>query len=228
MYQSLPSITQSTSIQFKFNWVASILLLFSVILTPVSATSFKLANFELSGIVINSPDSLAVLFDKEKRSELVLRVGDVVAGCVLDYIRRNRVNFYCNDQLQTLTLRSLSNETATNLNKNVWLPPISIPEKQRVQLFDQPADFIVAFNLVPHMQDGQLSAFEIKSVPEDSDVSTMLGLHIGDLIVAVNGVPATDHAEFSKAFEQIKYTQSVDIELIRDEVRYFKSYLLQR
>jgi len=50
----------------------------------------------------------------------------------------------------------------------------------------------------------------------------------GDLIVAVNGVSAQDANEFSSAFEQIKFTQSVDIELIRDDVRYYKNYLLQR
>jgi len=50
----------------------------------------------------------------------------------------------------------------------------------------------------------------------------------GDLIVAVNGVSANNADEFSDAFEQIKFTQSVDIELIRGNVRFHKSYLLQR
>jgi len=50
----------------------------------------------------------------------------------------------------------------------------------------------------------------------------------GDLIVAVNGVSANNADEFSDAFEQIKFTQSVDIYLIRGNVRFHKSYLLQR
>jgi len=105
---------------------------------------------------------------------------------------------------------------------------VAISQQDQEQLFDQPANFITTFNLVPHMQDGQLTAFEIKSTPEDTKVSEALDLKQGDLIVAVNGVSAQDANEFSSAFEQIKFTQSVDIELIRDDVRYYKNYLLQR
>jgi len=228
MYLSLHSIIPSTFIRFNTVWFSTAILSAVVLLVPVSATSFKLANFELSGVVVNNSDSLAVVFDKERRNELVLRVGDVVAGCVLDYIRRSRVSFYCNDQVQTLTLRSLSVDITATTGQDVWSPPVAISQQDQEQLFDQPANFITTFNLVPHMQDGQLTAFEIKSTPEDTKVSEALDLKQGDLIVAVNGVSAQDANEFSSAFEQIKFTQSVDIELIRDDVRYYKNYLLQR
>ncbi len=228
MYLSLHSIIPSTFIRSNTAWVSIAILSAAVLLAPVSATSFKLANFELSGVVVNNSDSLAVIFDKEKRNELVLRVGDVVAGCVLDYIRRSRVSFYCNDQVQTLTLRSLSVDITATTGQDVWSPPVAISQQDQEQLFDQPANFITAFNLVPHMQDGQLTAFEIKSTPKDTKVSEALDLKQGDLIIAVNGVSAQDANEFSSAFEQIKFTQSVDIELIRDDVRYYKNYLLQR
>jgi len=151
----------------------------------------------------------------------------VVAGCVLDYVRRSRVSFYCNDQILTMTLRSLSIDITSTVGKDVWSPPVAISNDDRTQLFDQPENFITTFNLVPHMQDGQLAAFEIKSVPDD-DVTKLLDLKQGDLIVALNGVSATNAEEFSKAFEQIKFTQSIDIELIREDVRYHKNYLLQR
>jgi type II secretion system protein C len=192
-----------------------------------SSAPLKLANFELSGVVMNNSDSLAVLFDKEQRNELVLRVGDVVAGCVLDYVRRSRVSFYCNDQILTLTLRSLSIDITSTIGKDVWSPPVAISREDREQLFDQPEKFITIFNLVPHMQDGQLAAFEVKSIPEE-EISRTLDLQEGDLIVAMNGVSASNADEFSKAFEQIKFIQSVDIELIREGVRYYKNYLLQR
>ena len=232
MCLSLHSIIQLTFTQFNLR-IAGIVLLASSIMsavlpTPVIAASFKLTNFELSGVVVNNSDSLAVLFDKERRHELVLRVGDVVAGCVLDYIRRSRVSFYCNDQVQTLTLRSLSIDITSTTGQDVWSPPVAISQQDQADLFDQPANFITAFNLVPHVQDGKLTAFEIKTIPEDSNVSDTLDLRKGDLIVAVNGVSADDANEFSSAFEQIKFTQSVDIELIRDNVRYYKNYLLQR
>ena len=228
MCQSLRSIIQSTSTQFNAGCV-SIAMLFSVgAFTPAYSSSLTLTEFELSGVVVNNSDSLAVVFDKQRSNELVLRVGDVIAGCVLDYIRRSRVSFYCNDQVQTLTLRSLSVDITSTIGPDVWSPSVTINEQTQEQLFNQPANFITAFNLVPHLQDGELTAFEIKSTPEDDEMSSALDLQQGDLIVAVNGVSARNANEFSDAFEQIKFTQSVDIELIRGDVRYYKNYLLQR
>tara|TARA_R110002049_G_scaffold13509_3_gene58677 strand:+ start:28912 stop:29550 length:639 start_codon:yes stop_codon:yes gene_type:complete len=208
-------------------WISVAILSFAVSVPAVWSTPLKLANFELSGVVLNNPDSIAVLFDKEKHRELVLRVGDVVAGCVLDYVRRSRVSFYCNDQVLTLTLRSLSIDITSTAGKDVWSPPVNISTEDRKQFFDKPENFITTFNLVPHMQDGQLAAFEVKSVLEEN-VSKKLDLQKGDLIVSVNGVAATNADQFSDAFDQIKYTQSIDLELIRDDVRYYKNFLLQR
>lgn len=229
MCQSLHSIIQSTFTLFNACCGGLTIVLSAVTFVPVYASSFSLADFELSGVVVNdNSDSLAVVFDTQRSNELVLRVGDVIAGCVLDYIRRSRVSFYCNDQVQTLTLRSLSVDITNTLGPDVWSPPVAITKQYQEQLFNQPANFITAFNLVPHLQDGQLTAFEIKSIPEDEEMSASLDLQQGDLIVAINGVAANNADEFSDAFDQIQYTQSVELELIRDEVRYYKNFLLQR
>jgi len=227
MFLFLHLTIRSTFTRYNLRWVNVAIFLLVVSMSTASSAPLKLANFELSGVVMNNSDSLAVLFDKEQRNELVLRVGDVVAGCVLDYVRRSRVSFYCNDQVLTLTLRSLSIDITSTLGKDVWSPPVAISNEDRAQFFDQPENFITTFNLVPHMQDGQLAAFEVKNVPEE-EISQTLDLQEGDLIVAVNGVAATNAGEFSQAFEQIKITQSIDIELIRDDVRFYKNYLLQR
>ena len=228
MFQHSPLITQSIFTQSRLSKVVVYTLLFAAMLLPLSnSASVKLNNFELSGVVLNDSDSLAVLFDKDKSKELILKVGDVVGGCVLDYVRRSRVSFYCNDQVLTLTLRSLSIDITSSIGKDVWSPPVNISQEEQSELFDQPENFITSFNLVPHMQDGQLAAFEVQNIPED-EIADRLDLQKGDLIVAINGVSATNLEEFSNAFEQIKYTQAVELELIRNEVRHYKSFLLQR
>ena len=228
MFQHSPLIIQSIFTRSRSSKVVVYALLFAAMLLPLSnSASVKLNNFELSGVVLNDSDSLAVLFDKDKSKELILKVGDVVGGCVLDYVRRSRVSFYCNDQVLTLTLRSLSIDITSSIGKDVWSPPVNISQEEQSELFDQPENFITSFNLVPHMQDGQLAAFEVQNIPED-EIADRLDLQKGDLIVAINGVSATNLEEFSNAFEQIKYTQAVELELIRNEVRHYKSFLLQR
>ncbi len=228
MFQHSPLIIQSIFTRSKLPKIGVFALFVVTMLMPLSnSASVKLSNFELSGVVLNNSDSLAVLFDKDKSKELILKVGDVVGGCVLDYVRRSRVSFYCNDQVLTLTLRSLSIDITSSIGKDVWSPPVNITQEEQSELFDQPANFITSFSLVPHMQDGQLAAFEVQNLPED-ETANRLDLQKGDLIVAINGVSATNHEEFSNAFDQIKFTQTVELELIRDEVRHYKSYLLQR
>ena len=189
------------------------------------ANPLKLKSFELSGVILNDQNSHAVLFDTEKQKEVILQVGDVIAGCILDYVRRSRVSFYCNDQIHTLTLRGLSADITSTFGKDIWSTPVTISKEEQDALFEQPANFITTFNLVPHMQDGRLAAFEVKKV-KAPDMAAKLDLQEGDLIVAVNGVSATDHVQFSQAFEQIKYTQIVELELIRAGQMHHKSYVL--
>lgn len=225
MCQCLHSITQSISIRSNTYHAVFCLLLVLVVFSIAHSNPSRLKSFELSGIILNDKDSHAVLFDTEKRKEVRLRVGDIVAGCVLDYVRRSRVSFYCNDQIHTLTLRGLSADITSTFGKDIWSTPVSISKDEQTDLFDQPQNFITTFNLVPHMQDGKLAAFEVKKV-KAPDMAFKLDLREGDLIVAVNGVSATDHVQFSRAFEQIKYTQVVELELIRAGRLHHKSYVL--
>ena len=205
--------------------------LLKVLLVLITSTAYSettyLNNFELSGVVLNSKNSLAVLYNQNQATEQVYREGDVVAGCVLDYIKRSGVSFYCNDQIYTLTLRGLTLELASIESEAIWTPPLLITSQDQKQLFDDPSNFISAFNLTPYVKDGKFTAFEVKGTPEDI-LSTRFDLQEGDLIIGVNGVSATSAEEFSNAIDQIKYTQAVDIELIREGIRHHKTFMLNR
>lgn len=225
MFQNLPSIILSIFTQFKVQLKKIAFLL--LISSPAYSSPAKLIQYELSGVVFNNSESVAVLFDKKRSEEIILKVGDVLGECVLDYVRRSRVSFYCDDQVMTLTLRSLKLDLATRSDLDVWSQPVAVSLGEQKSLFDQPENFITAFNLVPYVDEGELKAFEVKATPDD-EIAEKLDLQQGDLIVAVNGVSASNAEEFSNAFEQIKFTQTIEIELIRDDIRHYKSYLLQR
>ena len=204
-----------------------IVIYFTIITNTVHGDAISLSYLELSGIVLNSKNSLAVVYDSNQDKEFILRVGDVVGECTLDFIERNGASFYCNDQIYTLSLRGLSLELAPLESEAVWSSPILITREDQSMLFDEPSNFVSEFNLTPYIMEGRFAAFEVKTQPEEN-LSVRYDLHEGDLIVGINGVPATNAQEFSKAFDQIKYTQSVDLELIRDGIRHYKSYMLNR
>ena len=225
MYQFSHLITRSISTRSSVYFTLLSATLAAVFCVSALSSPLKLKSCELSGVILNDKNSHAVLFDTEKRKEVILQVGDVVAGCILDYVRRSRVSFYCNDQIHTLTLRGLSADITTTFGKDIWATPVTISKEDQTSLFEQPADFITTFNLVPHMQDGKLAAFEVKKI-KAPDMAAKLDLQEGDLIVAVNGVSATDHVQFSRAFEQIKYTQIVELDLIRAGQMHHKSFVL--
>ena len=199
----------------------------STLANSAHGDTVSLRHFELSGVVLNSKNSLAVLYDSNKGQEYVLRVGDYVGDCALDLIEKNGTTFYCDSQIYTLSLRGLSIELAPIESETIWAPPMLITRDDQTLLFDEPSNFVSKFNLTPYSKEGRFAAFEVKTAPEEN-LSARYDLQEGDLIVGINGVPATNAEEFAKAFELIKYTQTVDLELIREGVRHHKSYMLNR
>ena len=211
----------------KYRVIRLMIMLFAIFANSAHADTTHLSHIELSGVVLNSKNSLAVLFDSSHDREYVLRVGDVLGECVLDFIQKNGASFYCNNQIYTLSLRGLSLELAPLESEVIWSPPMLISRDDQGLLFDEPSNFVSEFNLTPYSIEGKFAAFEVKSQPEEN-LSARYDLKEGDLIVGINGVPATNAQEFSRAFDQIRYTQTVDLELIRDGVRHHKSYMLNR
>lgn len=210
-----------------WNYIFAIFILLIQLVSAVNSSGISLNQFELSGVVLNSKNSLAVLYDSNQGVEYVLRVGDAVGECTLDYIEKNGASFYCNNQIYTLSLRGLSLELAPLESEVIWSPPMLISRDDQGLLFDEPSNFVSEFNLTPYSIEGKFAAFEVKSQPKEN-LSARYDLKEGDLIVGINGVPATNAQEFSRAFDQIRYTQTVDLELIRDGVRHHKSYMLNR
>ena len=145
MYQFSHLIIRSISIRSSIH-TRLLCLMLVVICTSAFSNPLKLKSFELSGVILNDNNSHAVLFDTEKRNEVILRVGDVVAGCILDYVRRSRVSFYCNDQIHTLTLRGLSADITSTFGKDIWSTPVAISQEDQASLFEKPANFITTFN----------------------------------------------------------------------------------
>lgn len=191
----------------------------------VLAGPAQLGSYELSGVVITENDAIAVVFNTNQQNELILREGDYVAGCVVDYIRRSRVNFYCDEQVRTLSLRSLEANRDRFSSQVVWASPVAISAEDKSVLFDKSSDFVEQLNLIPYLEDGKQAALKIEKV-RTAAVGDKLDLKAGDLIISVNGISAIDESQLPQAFEQIKYSQTIDLELIREGTRYYKSYLL--
>lgn len=184
----------------------------------------SLRSLELSGVVMNQPDSVAVFFNKHSNTEIVLREGNEIADCVLDDIRRNEVYFYCNDQrIHSVSLRGVDANNRRFGQKAIWSNQVAISSRQ--ELFSTATQFADQFGLTPYIEQGHQSAFEIGKV-NAVGVDPELDLQEGDLIISINGVSATDHSRIDEALKQTQYTRTINLELIRQGTRYHKSYLL--
>lgn len=218
---------QNTSVRIMPRITTSVLMLMTVL--SVSAglaeeNAHSLHSLELSGVVMNQPNSVAVFFDKYNKTEIVLREGNEIADCVLDDIRRNQVYFYCKDQrIQSLALRSVDTSKKNVAQKAVWSNQVAISSQQ--QFFSTATNFADQFELTPYFEQGHQSAFEIGKV-QAAGFNGDLDLQEGDLIVSINGVSATDHSRLDEALKQTQYTRTVNLELIRQGTRHHKSYLL--
>ena len=152
----------------KYKATRLLLVLFALFANSAHADTTHLRHIELSGIVLNSKNSLAVLFDSSHNREYVLRVGDVLGECVLDFIQKNGASFYCNNQIYTLSLRGLSLELAPLESEVIWSPPMLVTRDDQGLLFDEPSNVVAEFNLTPYSIEGKFAAFEVKSQPEEN------------------------------------------------------------
>ena len=107
-----------------------------------------LNTLELSGVVMNQPNSVAVFFNKQNKTEIVLREGDIVSDCVVDDIRRNQVYFYCKDQqIHTLNLRGVDEKNKNLATKAIWSNQVAISSEE--ELFSTASHFADQFALTP-------------------------------------------------------------------------------
>lgn len=99
-------------------------------------------------------------------------------------------------------------------------PPMSSPVPQdlgelRQQIAQNPQRLMDVVRAMPVQEQGKLTGYRVYPAG-NSPVFTQLGLHPGDVVTAVNGIPLTDPAQSMRILAALKTSEQISITMLRN------------
>ena len=192
---------------------------FLMLAASVFISSFSYADqpdWVLSGTVLNS-DNAHAMFVEENGDELLVELGDVIQGCHLIDVFEDSAKLLCKGSDYTLQLRSsvgdillqAEYQSALQQKETVVLSKDEvstyIKEKQRL---------VSEIGFLPLIEGQQVVGFTLSKIRPDTKAAS-LGLHNGDIIKSVNGVPVSESALFMQTVHTLSEVPEVTVEVDR-------------
>ena len=178
----------------------------------------------LHGIVAgkNAKDSRALIV--ANGDEEPYAVGAALpGGAVIRAIFPDRVLLERGGRVEALRLPkadSSQGTMATTQGDNQAPPPMTNPVPQnlgelRQQIAQNPQRLMDVIRAMPVQEQGKLTGYRIYPAG-NSPVFTQLGLHPGDVVTAVNGIPLTDPAQSMRILAALKTSEQISITMLRN------------
>jgi len=180
-------------------------------------------NISLKGIVAFVNDTTknrAIIADNKTQKEKTYKVGDKIEDSRLIRIFNNKVMFLrSNGQQEVLYLREqdakldpsyamISNwETISDqIKQNSY----AINTQEFIKKVQSLGQFIDLLDISTAFKDGQNIGFRIGKI-EQKSLGTQLGLETGDIIISINGIPATTTTNRFDIYKKIIASQENDV-----------------
>ncbi len=194
----------------------------------------------LKGImsVSNGTKNKAIISDNKTKRESIYKVGDKFEDAQIIRIFKNKVIFVrSNGQQEVFYLRQDDAKSdPTYLIISDWKGVIRkiAPNNYRIYLEEfrkrvkNLAQFIDILNLTTAYQKGKSIGCRIGSEEKES-LSQELGLKRGDIVLTVNGIPATDTSNRLKIYKEVTKTalgDTINVRLKRGKRSYTLRYAL--
>lgn len=181
----------------------------------------------LHGIVAGRRDSDSRALIVANGDEEPYSIGATLpGGAVIRAIFPDRVMLERDGRLEALRLPKADNSGAVIAQEpspaefNGPSPPNAIPVPQnlgelRQAITENPQRLMDALRIMPVQQGGKLLGYRVYPAG-NTPVFAELGLHPGDVVTSVNGIPLTDPAQSMRILSTIKTSEQVSIGLIRN------------
>lgn len=193
-------------------------------------------NLTLTGVVSSTDPKIGAAIVENAGKQNTYGIGDKIDGtnATLDEIYVDRVIIKNRLSRETLMLDGVdfdeANQQRNQSQRN------SRPQVQRVQdellsnnssagarmkelrskLADSPASFTDFITIKPHAPQGQLLGYRVEPGKQPEFFQEM-GLRSGDVITEINGIDLTDPAQRFEAFNVLKESQELQLEVIRGD-----------
>ena len=196
----------------------------------VLLTSFSYANqpdWILSGTFLGENNAHAMFVD-ENGDELLLELSDDIQGCELLKVLQDSAKLKCNDKVYILSLRSsvgdilLQAEYEKSLENRVT---ITLSKSEVADYVKEKQRLVSEIGFLPLIEDEQVVGFTLSKIQPDTKAAS-LGLYNGDVIKAVNDVPASD-PDFLQTVQELSVVPEVTIQVDRNGQMMAYTYLLE-
>ncbi len=224
MFHRIHSITQLISIPYKCSRPALLLLVFTFFISPCSFA--KQPDWVLSGTFLDTKKAHAMFVDNDG-NELLLELGDKIQGCKLLGVLQDSAKLFCANKEYVLYLRNsvgdiilqAQYEEAIENSKTIVLSKTELAE-----YVNQKQKFVSEIGFLPIVEDEKVTGFALSKIRPDTKAAT-LGLFNGDVIKAVNDIPASD-PEFLQRIQELSDVPEVTIQVDRNGRLMAYTYLL--
>jgi type II secretion system protein C len=234
MFHLSPSIIRLISTLYKQFWpTSSSVLVIFVLITYQSYASQP--DWVLSGTFLNSENAHAMFID-ENGDELLLELGDDVQGCDLLDVMRGSAKLNCSGKEYTLHLRNSVGDILLQAeyekSQAQSLAQLSAKKETVVLSKSEISDYVKEkqrlvseIGFLPLIEDDQVVGFTLSKIKPGTKAAA-LGLYNGDVIKAVNGVPATD-PEFLQSMEALAEILEVTVMIDRNGQPLAYTYIIE-
>ncbi len=225
MFHLSHSIIRLISIPFKHIWPAFYLLVIFVFLTSLSYATQP--DWVLSGTFLGEDNAHAMFVD-ENGDELLLELGDDIQGCDLLRVLQDSAKLKCNEKEYILFLRSsvgdilLQAEYEKSLENRAT---ITLSKAEVANYVKEKQRLVSEIGFLPLIEDEQVVGFTLSKIQPDTKAAS-LGLYNGDVIKAVNDVPASD-PEFLQTVQELSDVPEVTIQVDRNGRMMAYTYIIK-
>ncbi len=218
---------RSISIQFKAIYKLAILLLV-YISCFTSAAYADQDEWQLSGIFLSDFQEQAMFIDSRGIERLV-NVGESIQDCELISLHKESADLLCEEQLYTLSLRNSLGDLSfnnSNVSQEIKQQTVILSKKELKDFVKQRQRLVSEISFLPVVNEEKIIGFSVSKIKPNSTVAE-LGLFNGDVIIAINGVSASDINEFLYTVNKLNSATQVSVEIDRYGANYAYTYVLE-
>lgn len=197
-----------------------------ILVDSLEQTRLKLKLWGTAPIAGDEESSYAVIEDEKERRQKLYKVGDTIQNATVKMILRNRVVLSQLGKDEILEMEKVDEKAPPTTSAFVPRPMTSTPPttsaRRRISLSRTQVDdamnditeLMGQITIQPHVEDGEAGGMILSNIKPNS-IFRRMGLRNGDVLTAVDGQPITTVDQALKLYEDLKSSDSANVEIKR-------------
>jgi type II secretion system protein C len=166
------------------------------------------------------------VFETEDGRQVIVNTGEEIHGCLLVSVGARRVEMECADGLVSVALRSNLRARSEPMPHDQMIYEVTLPRDAFLEVLQDRQRVARQLSLEPAVSEGWLYGYRVSWVESGGEFHR-LGLRAEDVIVSLNGVPASTPGPFMQALDGLRGQTSFQLTLQRSGELIGYSYLLE-